>query len=95
MTGNAVTPSVCQPSAIVRHAMESCRSIGGYNLPVDGVVLSVHENESGEMICRVRWSDDDMPASILASNLELAPGNAKFSETMRKHLLHQFEEDRE
>ena len=95
MTGDTATPSVCQPSAIVRHAMAFCRSIGGYNLPVDGIVLSVHENESGEMICRVRWSDDDMPASILASNLELAPGYAKFSETMRKHLLHQFEEDRE
>ena len=90
-TTETATPSACQPGAIVRPASAFCRQIAWHTgVPVDGIVLSAHETYEGQMTCRVQWCDWEAPVSWLADNLELAPGNATTSDTMRASLLAEF-----
>ena len=92
-TMKPATPSACQPGAIVRPSSEFCRSISWHtNVPVNGIVLSATEVYADRMLCRVRWCDRDESVSVLASNLDLAPGNATISDGMRASLLAEFGE---
>ena len=87
------TPSACQPGAIVRPTSAFCRSIFWHtNVPVDGIVLSATEVYADRMLCRVRWCDQEETISVLASNLELAPGNATITQGERASLLAEFSE---
>ena len=85
------TPSACQPGAIVRPASAWCQQIKWYtDIPMDGIVLSATEVYGGRMMVRVRWCDQDKPDCLFADNLELAPGNATISESLRASLLTEF-----
>ena len=93
------TPSACHPGAIVRPTSAFCQSIFWHtNVPVDGIVLSAAEvpgwvaTYPDQMLCRVRWCDQEETVSVLASNLELAPGNATISQGERASLLAEFSE---